>query len=344
MDRDKQPVPPKSPASQNSEELSRNSDVEEFFRKLKSDLKRPKPGDDSIAAALQAIQRLAHEVDPQQIAEDSTAPLETSIPAGTCLICGVQNREDNVFCGKCGAPLIKPMAEDAPALSSSPGPTATPEPSPSVNPAPGQHHYHHHYHHHYFPAGSEVESQAPGFGPRSTSASNKDAARVRAPLTGPAQSRAESAVRKLTQEWALACNTKQLEDLVDFYAPDAILMRSNVPPVRGVAAIREFFFAALDAGFGEVEMEPLRVELFGDIAFEAGRCKMLVPIVVGKRREERGKYLVIFTRQATGDWKAVADCWSSDLSLPSSAEAEVPKPGGALSTANPLSRTPRRTA
>ena len=30
----------------------RNSDVEEFFRKLKSDVRRPKPGEDSIAAAL----------------------------------------------------------------------------------------------------------------------------------------------------------------------------------------------------------------------------------------------------------------------------------------------------
>ena len=62
-------------------------------------------------------------------------------------------------------------------------------------------------------------------------------------------------------------------------------------------------------------MEAFRVELLGDLAYEAGRCKMLVPVAVGKRREERGKYVVVFARQKTGDWKAVVDSWSADLSL-----------------------------
>jgi ketosteroid isomerase-like protein len=90
--------------------------------------------------------------------------------------------------------------------------------------------------------------------------------------------------------------------------------------VRGAAAIREFFFGVLEAGLGEVEMEPLRVELLGDVAFEAGRCKMLVPVAMGKRREERGKYLIIFNRLASGEWKAVADSWSSDLSIAAHAD------------------------
>ena len=145
--------------------------------------------------------------------------------------------------------------------------------------------------------------------------------RTRAALTGPSLSRAEAAVRQLTQDLALACNTKQLDDLVNLYGSDALVLRPNFPPVRGSAAIREFFVAALDAGLGEVEMEPMRTELLGDIAYEAGRCKMLVPIAMGKRREERGKYLIVSTRQANGEWKAVADSWSSDLSLGVSAES-----------------------
>jgi uncharacterized protein (TIGR02246 family) len=154
-------------------------------------------------------------------------------------------------------------------------------------------------------------------------------ARVWTPAPGAALSRAESAVRKLTQDWAHACNTKQLDDLVDLYGADAVLLRPNVPLVRGMAAIREFFFGALDSGLGEVEMEPLRVEILGDTAYEAGRCKMLVP-ALGKRREERGKYLLTLTRQA-GEWKILADCWSSDLSLgvgtdPGSAKP-TPAPG-----------------
>ena len=128
---------------------------------------------------------------------------------------------------------------------------------------------------------------------------------------------------------------------MDFCAADALVLRSNVPPVRGTAAIREFFFAVLDAGLGEVEMEPLRVELFGDVAYEAGRCKMLVPVAMGKRREERGKYLMIFMRQG-GEWKAAADCWSSDLSLGVAAEPAARSSLQAPGT--PVPRPPRKSA
>jgi len=42
---------------------------------------------------------------------------------------------------------------------------------------------------------------------------------------------------------------------------------------------------------------------------------MLVPVAMGKRREERGKYMVVLLRQSAGDWKIFADCWSSDLAV-----------------------------
>ena len=140
-------------------------------------------------------------------------------------------------------------------------------------------------------------------------------------------SRVEAAVRKVTQDWIVACNSRQLDDLVSTYALDAVVLRPNQPMVRGTAAIREFFFAVLDAGLGEVELETLRVDVVGDAAYEAGRCKMLVPVAVGKRREERGKYLTVLVRQANGEWRIVADCWSTDLSLTATAEADAAKRG-----------------
>jgi uncharacterized protein (TIGR02246 family) len=143
-------------------------------------------------------------------------------------------------------------------------------------------------------------------------------------------SRAEAAVRAISQEWVLACNTKHLDDLLELYTPDALVLRSNYPPIRGAAAVREFFFGALDAGLGEVEIDPLRVDVAGDFAYEAGRCKALIPGSTGKRREERGKYIWVLQRQSAGDWKLVADCWSSDLSL-TTLESDTP--------ANPVIRT-----
>ncbi len=144
-------------------------------------------------------------------------------------------------------------------------------------------------------------------------------------------SRAEAAVRRIAHEWVLACNTKHLDDLLDLYVADALVLRSNYPPIRGAAAVREFFFGALDAGLGEVEVEPLRVEVVGDFAYEAGRCKALIPSATGKRREERGKYLWVCARQSNGEWKLAADCWSSDLTL-STLESDVPQGAGVKST------------
>ena len=135
-------------------------------------------------------------------------------------------------------------------------------------------------------------------------------------------SRAEAAVRAITQEWILACNTKHLDDLLELYISDALVLRSNCPPIRGAAAVREFFFGALDSGLGEVEMEPLRIEVVGDLAYEAGRCKALTPSSTGKRREER-KYLWVCARQTNGEWKLTADCWSSDLTL-GNLESDIP--------------------
>lgn len=293
------------PANGPEGELAQNPSVDEFFSRLSYNMHHPKPGQEGIAAALQAIQRLALEVDSEE-ALASEAAAEAPREGRFCQVCGAQNRTQHRFCATCGVAL-----EDSPQPGISPAPEPEVE-SPLVQNSPlppGQHHYHHHYHHHYF-SGDGAPS---GNAPESRQAS--PASGRRAPLTGPSLSRSEAAVRKLAQDLALACNTRQLDDLVSLYGPDAVVLRPNFPTVRGSAAIREFFVAALDGGLGEVEMEPLRVEVFGEIAYEAGRCKMLVPVAMGKRREERGKYLIISSRQAGGEWKALADCWSSDLSL-----------------------------
>jgi ketosteroid isomerase-like protein len=329
MDHEKPTGPLRNLPETGSEgELAHNPAVDDFFRRLKQDLHHPKPGTEAIAAALQAVQRLASQADT----DDSVSAVAEAAESRACLACGSLNPAENRFCAICGVPQqAAPSQEAAAATAASLKPVA---------PAAGQHHYHHHYHHHYF---SSAEGGVPLAGSEqrtASSASTARDARPRAQLGGPSLNRAEAAVRKLMQDWAHACNSKQLDDLVDLYGVDAIVLRPNVPPVRGTAAIREFFFGVLDAGLGEVEMDALRLEVFGDIAYEAGRCKMLVPSTMGKRREERGKYLLILARHA-GDWRVLADCWSSDLSLAMNVDSGPAKPN-VPSLPNPAFKPPRK--
>ena len=273
--------------------------VEEFFQRLleKQDLHRPKPSAEAVAAALQAIQRLG--LRAGEMADDAAEGGGESGDASGCPHCGYHNPAGTQFCGMCGAPAQ---------VGAIPGQKTVPS-------SEAQHHYHHHYHHHFI-AGQDAETLST-LGQRIPAGLSAGAAKdpKLRPLPAPGTSRAEALIRQLTQEWALACNNKQIEDLLEFYAPDAMVMRPNVPPVRGTAAIREFFVAALEAGLGDVEMEFLRGEVLGDVAYQAGRCKMLVPFAMGKRREERGKYVMVFSKQKTGEWKAVVDCWATDLGL-----------------------------
>jgi ketosteroid isomerase-like protein len=341
VDKDKKPPKPSgSVAESPSGRISqRSAEMQEIYRKIEPELRRNRPNPQAIAAALEAAQRLAAEADAEEGADDVAEDLAVE----KCPVCGHHNRDASKFCGMCGASMSGDEPEALSPMEFLPQRTLAVSPnSPTEN---GQahggaergtgretHHYHHHYHHHYFPGG--VDAGIPRGSADSVRGDlvREEKVRPTAALRGD-MSRAEAAVRRVTQEWMLACNTKHLDDLLDLYTADAMVLRSNYPPVRGAAAVREFFFAALDAGLGEVELEPLRLEVAGDLAYEAGRCKALVPSATGKRREERGKYLWVCSRQSNGEWKLVADSWSSDLSF-TTLDSDIPQ-GAGVKTSQP---------
>ena len=336
-----------NPYAQPTDTPVTSPDLQDVYRRVQPEMRREKPSADAIAAAMEAVQRLAAEADVEDATADLTHDSGTDSKLVACGICGYQNRESNKFCGMCGssvennekAPSMASMRRDPEstgAMALPPSMFPEPERLATTRPAGNEtHHYHHHYHHHYFPGAPEAGSpraNEPARDPVRDAAREDKLRNTAASLRGDL-SRAEAAVRAITQEWVLACNTKHLDDLLELYSPDALVLRSNYPPIRGAAAVREFFFGALDAGLGEVEIEPLRVDVVGDLAYEAGRCKALIPGSTGKRREERGKYLWVLQRQPNGEWKVVADCWSSDLTL-TTLESDVPASAG-VRTAQP---------
>jgi ketosteroid isomerase-like protein len=268
-------------------------EIEDFFQRLPANFRWPKPNAEAVAAAVEAIHRMSGSV----VAHDVATAGDADEPGNACSACGGALPSGARFCLSCGIPT-QPGAGDAAAPS---------------RPAAGQHHVHHHYHH-FVPApvsGHATASGAPA------AESELSAPRGRAPGSAGTSTggRAEAAARQVVQDWAQACNTRHIDDLLELYAADATLIRSSVPPVRSLPAIREFLISLLEAGLGDVEMESLRLETMGDIALDLGRCKMLVPVAMGKRREERGKYLVVLVRQPAGAWKILADCWSADQAV-----------------------------
>jgi ketosteroid isomerase-like protein len=301
---------PPEPTGEKPGNVLENSELDEFFQRLPANFRWPKPSPEAVAAAVEAIQRMAGgsgtDKLPVEAADESTA--ETA-----CAGCGGALPGNARFCVWCG---LAKQAGASPDSQTHPG---------------GQHHYHHHYHHIVSPQGAASAAQA---GEQVASAPRGKASTT--PATGSGNSRAEIAVRQVIQDWAQGCNTKHLDDVLELYSADATVIRASLPPVRSLPAIREFLFSLLEAGLGDVEMESLRTEVMGEVALDLGRCKMLVPVAMGKRREERGKYLVVLVRQPTGVWKILADSWSSDLVVSTPATAEAGRKG------NEPAATPRK--
>src|SRR5215469_14643878 len=216
--------PPAGSPSVPDDDFLLNPSAEEFFKNFPSEMRRPQHSPDAIAA----MQRLAAESVADAAAGSAGASMD-EFPI--CATCSYKNRPGSRFCGMCGMPVeTKPVSVDEPAAG-----------APAAQSGP--HHFHHHYHHHYF--SSSPDFQLGGGRAVVPDTALRDPGKFRAPGTPQVVSRAEAAVRKVTQDWAVACNNRQLDDLVSIYATDALVMRPNHPAVRGAPAIREFFFSAL---------------------------------------------------------------------------------------------------
>jgi ketosteroid isomerase-like protein len=290
-----------------SDQPVEGKEIDEFFQKLPNNFRWPKPNAEAMAAAVEAIHRMSG---GSAVAQELAAAGKPEEPGSTCPACAKALPAGARFCVWCGVPN-QPLTGDGPV---------------AVNSGSSQHHVHHHYHH---VAPGLASSLGMTAGMQGGEPEIASAPRGRAPGSPGVSTggRAEASARQVVQDWAQACNTKHIDDLLELYSADATIIRSSVPPVRSLSAIREFLISLLEAGLGDVEMESLRLEVLGDIALDLGRCKMLVPVAMGKRREERGKYLVVLVRQPTGTWKIMVDCWSSDLAV-SSVPVEPRNPKG----------------
>ena len=132
-----------------------SAELQEVFRRIQPEMRREKPSADAIAAAMEAVQRLAAEADAEDATVDVAHDLATDSKIVACRICGYQNRVGNKFCGMCGISVAE--AEKAASGASAPRiaepagmidlpPTMFPEPErlATTRPAGNEtHHYHH---------------------------------------------------------------------------------------------------------------------------------------------------------------------------------------------------------
>jgi uncharacterized protein (TIGR02246 family) len=124
----------------------------------------------------------------------------------------------------------------------------------------------------------------------------------------------EAAIRAAVIEWSKAAQAKDVNKAVSFYADDAMQFVDKGPLVTGKENIRtgwEQMLARPGPGltFATTGVEVARS---GDMAYEYGIYDFATEDKKGKIIDEKGKYLVVWKKQAEGSWKVAADIDNRD--------------------------------
>lgn len=99
-----------------------------------------------------------------------------------------------------------------------------------------------------------------------------------------------------------------------FYAEDATILAANTPPVRGHAAIQAMMESL--PPLSEFKLETIDLDGRADVAYERGAWSMTMNPPGAPPVTDKGKYVVVWKKQADGTWKASYDSFSSDLPVP----------------------------
>jgi ketosteroid isomerase-like protein len=125
-------------------------------------------------------------------------------------------------------------------------------------------------------------------------------------------------IRKSLTQSASAFNRGDVETILGFYAPDAVVLPPNSPAVNGPVAIRQLWESLLAAGYRNAEFELDEIEHWGDVALVIGRYKVQIPNRPGGIEEDSGKYVGHWRRMSDGKVRVNVSMWYSDRWQPPS--------------------------
>jgi ketosteroid isomerase-like protein len=99
-------------------------------------------------------------------------------------------------------------------------------------------------------------------------------------------------------------------------------MPPNIPALTSKEAIRTLWKSMLESPDFSGGWKPTKVEVArsGDFAYVSGNYEFNEKDNGGKPITDKGKYLEVWKKQSDGNWKCVADMFSSDLPVAVPAE------------------------
>ncbi|HEY6348732.1 MAG TPA: DUF4440 domain-containing protein [Candidatus Angelobacter sp.] len=121
----------------------------------------------------------------------------------------------------------------------------------------------------------------------------------------------EEGIAKIRLEWARDLREKRLDQMVMLYTPDAAFISPDIGRVTGRAAIRELCKNVMATVTSDLTFHSIKTENSGDLAYDTGDFReTLTKLADGSKSDDQGNYLMVFKRQADGNWLIAQQMWS----------------------------------
>jgi uncharacterized protein (TIGR02246 family) len=125
-----------------------------------------------------------------------------------------------------------------------------------------------------------------------------------------AQTPVSNDLMALTEPWQERYGAGDLDGLATLYAPDAIALAPDLPPVEGREAIAAIAQGYMDAGAVRIVVEPSEAYQTGpDAGWGVGTFEM---ISAEGDPVGAGSYLIVY-RLVDGAWRIHRHMWNSDV-------------------------------
>ncbi len=123
------------------------------------------------------------------------------------------------------------------------------------------------------------------------------------------------AIRAADAAWLQAYISKNVERALAFCDERCSMLMPNAPMVTGKPAIRKLLAVHLAPQSPKVSWHPNKADVAssGELGYTSGSYKMSFKNAAGVPVAEKGKYLIVWKRQADGAWKVLFDISNSDL-------------------------------
>lgn len=96
------------------------------------------------------------------------------------------------------------------------------------------------------------------------------------------------------------------------YTSDALIMPPGAGRISGRQGIQDFWQGFVDANVGDLTLKSDEVEDFGNQAVDIGTATASAPGEGDSRVQLTGKFIVLWTQDASGAWRLHRDIWNWD--------------------------------